>query len=540
MSSIFGSQPTPTNPQVLATAQTGTNISTAIANAYLNNPNTYSWGGATQNAPESYYTVEDPSTGHTFQVPQFQQVQTLNAPNQQIMEQSTNAKLGLATLANEQTKFLQDYLGTPFNPLSSAPGAGSASSLNAIPRASTTFGDPSYSARSLGTSPSTFGDTSFSLGSLPMAQKSFGNTSFDLASQPLAQKTFGETSDYNLARSHVEDALFQRLNPQLDRSRGNIEQRLADQGIRYGSDAYRNAISDYNREANDLRLGVTAAGSAEQEQAYTQDLRRGEFYNRALAQDQARQQQEYAQLLGRGQFYNQGLGLDIARQGQEYEQALGRGQFAQQSLRDQLAQQQQGFAQDYQRGQFGNAALAQQLNQAQGIYNATNIDRANYLAEQYGQRSQPINEITGLLTGSQIPIPNVRNFAPSTIPTTDIAGLYNQNFAQQFANYKQNATNIGDIVGGAGSAIGSILSDRRAKTGIHRVGTVFAAKPQPVEEPKKLPVYEYQYKGDPSGMRHIGPMAQDVEEIDPKAVKTVGGLKHINAPRVMGSILRAA
>ena len=82
--------------------------------------------------------------------------------------------------------------------------------------------------QSVAASPTTFGDTSYSLASLPMAQRSFGDTSFSLASLPQAQRTFGETSDYNLARQHVEDALFQRLNPQLDRSRSNIEQRLAD------------------------------------------------------------------------------------------------------------------------------------------------------------------------------------------------------------------------------------------------------------------------------------------------------------------------
>ena len=82
-------------------------------------------------------------------------------------------------------------------------------------------------------------------------------------------------------------------------------------------------------------------------------------------------------------------------------------------------------------------------------------------------------------------------------------------------------------------------SDKRIKKNIHRVGTVFA-KPHPVEEPDKLPVYEYQYKGDPSGRTHTGPMAQDVEKIDRGAVRNIGGVKHINVPRVMGGILRAA
>lgn len=542
LDSVTGSAPTPPNPAALASAQTGTNIGTSVASAWLNNPDTYTPYGYQQTRVLDSHPVYDPASGITYQVPQFQQSQYLSPQEQAIFEQSEAAKGNLAGIANQQSKFLSGYLGGNFNPLQTAPPPSNAAMLaRNLEGIQTSFGDPSYNARSLGQAPRTFGDTSYSLGSLPRAQSAFGDTSFSLGAQPMSQKTFGETSDYNLARQHVEDALFQRLNPQLDRSRGNIEQRLADQGIRYGSDAYRNAMSDYSREANDLRLGVTQAGSAEQQQAYMQDLQRGQFYNQGLQQDVARQQQEYAQLLGRGEFFNKGLGLDISRQGQEYEQALGRGQFSQQGLAQQLAQQQQQFAQDYQRGQFNNAGAAQQLAQIQSMYNAQNLDRANYLTEQYAQRVQPINEISALQAGSQVSRPQFANFNQSQIPVTDIAGLYNTNFNQQQSNYNTASNQANQLIGGALGGLASIYrpSDERVKKNIHRIGTVFAGKSQPVEEPKKLPVYDYQYKGDPSGMRHIGPMAQDVEEIDPKAVKSIGGVKHINMPR-MGSLLRAA
>jgi len=67
---------------------------------------------------------------------------------------------------------------------------------------------------------------------------------------------------------------------------------------------------------------------------------------------------------------------------------------------------------------------------------------------------------------------------------------------------------------------------------------VFAALPE--RESKKLPIYRYAYKDDPASTAHIGPMAQDVEKIDPGAVKTIRGVKHIQPERVMGNILRAA
>jgi hypothetical protein len=274
-----------------------------------------------------------------------------------------------------------------------------------------------------------------------------------------------DNTDYNQARSHVEDALFQRLNPQLDRSRAAIEQKLADQGIRYGADAYRNALGDYSREANDLRLDIIAKGAAEQQQAFTQSLARGQF---GLAQQQA-------------------------------------------------------------------------------LFNAQNAGRSQYLTEQYALRNQPINEVTALLSGSQVSRPQFLPASGNQIANTDIAGIIGSQYNQQLAAYNSNSKNTNDLVGGLFGLAGNIYtaSDRRVKKNIHRVGTVFASEPQPVEEPnagaakKKLPIYQYAYKDDPAATRHVGPMAQDVEKIDPQAVSSIGGVKHINAPRVMGSILRA-
>ena len=86
------------------------------------------------------------------------------------------------------------------------------------------------------------------------------------------------------------------------------------------------------------------------------------------------------------------------------------------------------------------------------------------------------------------------------------------------------------------------LSDEREKENIDQVGTVFAYNEN--AERKKLPIYEYQYKDDPAALRHVGPMAQDVEKVDPRAVATSrhGGKTRmaIDTRRVMGNILRAA
>ena len=76
------------------------------------------------------------------------------------------------------------------------------------------------------------------------------------------------------------------------------------------------------------------------------------------------------------------------------------------------------------------------------------------------------------------------------------------------------------------------------KENIDRIGTIFAATPE--GERKEMPIHQYSYKDDPNSTMHVGPMAQDVEKVDRGAVKSIGGVKHIDTSKVMGSILRAA
>lgn len=316
--------------------------------------------------------------------------------------------------------------------------------------------------------------------------------------------TYGPADNFSADRSRVEAALYGRLNPQLALERQHLAQTLADQGIRYGSPAYTAAMDNYNRQANDARLAVTQQGGAEQQRLAQ------------MAQAQA-------------QFQNQA-------QAQQYQEAQGRGTFANTA-------QQAAAAQAALRGQFQNSAIQQAFAQRQALVNAQNAARGQALSEAYTQRQEPINEITALLSGGQVSRPTFGQTSQTNIPTTDIASLINQNFAQNFQNFQQqsNATNqlLGGILGFAGNvARGPTLSDRRLKENIRRMGTVFAADPE--GDRHELPIYQYSFKADPAARRHVGPMAQDVEQIDPAAVGEIGGIKHLDKRRVMGSILRAA
>jgi len=77
---------------------------------------------------------------------------------------------------------------------------------------------------------------------------------------------------------------------------------------------------------------------------------------------------------------------------------------------------------------------------------------------------------------------------------------------------------MGGIGGAGGAGIGAmlgLLSDRKAKENIRRVGTTDHG----------VPVYVYNYIGDP--VQHMGVMADEVEHI-PNAVQVIDGLKHVN------------
>jgi len=495
--------PTPPNPYQTAAAQTGTNVSTGVANAFLNNVNQNTPDGSLRYDVTGNYGWTDPSTGQTYQIPQFTSTQSLSPQSQAIRSQTDAAKMNLAGLANSQSASISNLLNTNFNPVGSAPAAGNALDLTQqriSPQQSYDAGGPIQS----------------SLGNYGQAQSTFGDAG-DIA------RSYGPADNFSADRQRVEDSLMSRMNPQLARERTNIEQRLADQGIRYGSQAYASAMDDYNRQATDTRFGAISQAGQEQARMNQMAQAQGQFQNAA-------QQQAYGQAQGRGEFANQA-------QLQNYSQMLGAGSFAN-------AAQQQQNAQNASQAGFYNAGAAQQQNIVQSLFNAQNAQRNQYMQEQYQQRNQPLNEISALMSGSQVQNPNWLNSPQSQIPTTDIGGLINQNFAQQSQNYQSANSNwqstMGGLLGLGGKLGGAAImaSDERVKDVGPKMATVFAADPD--GEKHELPIYSYRYKDDPAQAERVGPMAQDVERIDKSAVTTRKGVKHIYPAKVMGSVLRAS
>jgi hypothetical protein len=482
MSFLKPDPPTPPNPIDTARASTGTNVSTAVANAFLNNVNQVTPTGNVSYNPTGSYSWTDPTTNTAYNIPTFTATQTLSPQQEAIQNQREGSQLNLATMGNQQSQRVENLLSSNLD-TGASPYAGQVDWLNNVAPIAT-----SYSSG----------------GPIQSGIGGFGNI----------VNSYGPADDFSADRQRVEDSLMARMNPQLKIQQQALQQQLADQGIRYGSQAYTDAMNTYNMQANDARWGAIQQAGQEQQRMTEEAQQQATFQNAA-------QQQGYEQILGQGQFANQ-------------------------------AQQQQ-YNQNAALAQFNNLGSAQQLQWHQAAFNAANAQRNQWMQEQFALRNQPINEITSLLSGSQVSQPNFVQTPGSQIATTDIAGIINNNFNQQLANYQQQSQNVNSLVGGvlglgAGALKGGYLSDVREKENIEHIGTVFSAKNvdkddrmgSVLAEKAELPIYKYSYKKDPASVTHVGPMAQDVEKIDPGAVHTVKGRKYIEPERVMGNILRAA
>lgn len=158
--------------------------------------------------------------------------------------------------------------------------------------------------------------------------------------------------------------------------------------------------------------------------------------------------------------------------------------------------------------------------------------RGQAFSELQAQRNQPLNELSALLSGSQVSMPNYQTNTPQAIPTTDNAGLINQNYQQRLAAWQQNQANSGGLLGGLfnlGGKLGAaaIMSDKRTKQDIKKVGKTKDGQT----------VYSWRYKHEgKSGPIHMGLMAQDVEKKTPEAVTEMGGIKFVDYGKALAGV----
>ena len=167
---------------------------------------------------------------------------------------------------------------------------------------------------------------------------------------------------------------------------------------------------------------------------------------------------------------------------------------------------------------FNNSAAMQEFSMGSDRFNMANANRAGALQEELALRNQPINEITALLSGSQVSNPNFVSTTPAQMANVDRAGLEMEKYRGDLANWQQNNNTRNRFIGGLfglGSA-GIMASDIRVKENVQRIGT----------RNDGLGVYLFDYIDGAKGQ--IGVMAQEVEPLYPDAVLEFGGIKHVD------------
>jgi hypothetical protein len=573
------------DPVATAQAQTTMNKETALYNAGLNRINeTTPYGSSTY----SYAGVD--ASG----VPQYNRTVTLDPAQQQLLNKENALQGQMYDLAGNSFGRVQNAMGKDIDlsgapQLSSGPQGGPVQTgLGGYGNVKTDagFNPTAYDRGPVQTGLMNAGRVRGSIGDAGQVTRdlgqrgritsradSAGNIGNNLGFNKL--KGLAGENDFGAERQRVEDALYNRAATRLDRRFGmgeeQLRNRLANQGLTTGSEAWNNAMKDFSEGRNDAYSSAIndaiQAGGAEQSRLYGQSLsarqqyagelaQQGQFANQAQGQrfgqnlSQAElanraQEQDFAQRMGAGQFANQAqqqaFGQNMAgaqfgnqAQQQRFQQGLAAGQFGnqaqeqafnqsaqmrQQGLAEALAQagfqneaQQQQYQQALGAGSFANQAQQQAYQQALAGSQQNNQARQQFFQEQAYLRNLPINEIATLLgTGGGIQNPTFTTPGQAQAGEVDYAGMVQNNYNQRVAsrnNMMSGLMGIGGQLGGAG--IMAAFSDVRMKHDIVRVGTT------PV---MGLPVYDFRYihEGE-DGPVHTGVMAQEVMEVAPDAV----------------------
>jgi hypothetical protein len=198
------------------------------------------------------------------------------------------------------------------------------------------------------------------------------------------------------AGTTAQDLILQRLNPTISAGDTSFKQALANQGLAPGTAAYDAAFRNREMSKNDLYNQAALQGinldMAARQQGLNEQNTLGTFANQA-------------QLAGAG-LYNSAMtdnyGRGMTTQGTQYSQGLNK-------------------------AQFQNTAQQQQL------------------AQDLALRAQPINEVIGLMGGSQIQLPQFQGYQGTSVaPAPTFAGTQAQGQANM-QNYgiQQAGNNAG-------------------------------------------------------------------------------------------------
>ena len=109
-----------------------------------------------------------------------------------------------------------------------------------------------------------------------------------------------------------------------------------------------------------------------------------------------------------------------------------------------------------------NQAIAAGGAEQSRLFGINTAARQQAIQENLTERNQPINEITALMSGGQVTMPQFAAPPQTAVQPTDISGPYAQQYAGQLANYQaaqnRNAQLYGGLFGLGSAALGGWAS----------------------------------------------------------------------------------
>jgi hypothetical protein len=371
--------------------------------------------------------------------------QTLTPQAQQTLDAQMRVQTALANLGQTGATNAQNVLNTPFNP-----------TLNPI-QSSAYNNIPGYNPVAV---QDVQGDLKADIYGLARANTN-ANT-YGLASSDVNANTYGLARgevplQYGLNTSNLtqmptnagisaQQAILSRLDPTIQAGDTSFKQALANQGLAPGTEAFDAAMRNREASKNDLYNQAALQGinidMAARQQGLNELNTVGTFGNQA-------------QLAGAG-LYNQAVGQNFGQgvtanqlQNQAIAQNFGQGVTADQLYNSAVGQ---NFNQALAAQQANNAAQAQQYGQNLGYAQFgnqaaqfNNQATQQSLAQQSALRAQPLNEILGLMGGSQIQLPQFQGYQGAQVapaPTFAGAQAQGQNAMQNYG-IQQAGANAG-------------------------------------------------------------------------------------------------
>jgi hypothetical protein len=280
-------------------------------------------------------------------------------------------------------------------------------------------------------------------------------------------REIGQTDDIIREKENVRLKMLERINWQIGVDRDN---RLADlrfQGIPEGTEAWERSVRVFDRQMIDARLQVEGAVGQEHTRLVELTRHKADFHNAIVVKE---------------------------------------------------------FELDLQARQFGNATEVQVFETLMALGQYVNTIRNQSMQEILAERSQTTNEVSVLMRGGTVNIPQFQQFQSGKIGETPVMDAVYRSASMDMQKWQAQSQQQGQMFGGMMGMVGNLMpmmmgmSDRRVKTDIVKVS----------DDARGFGWYLWRYVWDHVGTVRYGVMAQEVRHIRGAVIELPGGVLAVN------------